>query len=960
MIFINKGRFAAVVFVAAFVFVLIAAVPGTARALAPLTTYNATTSQAYLPVPAVPPALNAAPFVFHDANPAFASTRMLRVTDGNTAVTSADNSPQNRSFYTYAGNGNAFGADDAHFIGRMSGGAFYLFNFDPVNFTASIAKDGAGNSILLPFGNANFSYSDPNIIYGTDWSGFKFDQYNIATGQATQLFDLTTAIRPPAGTYMGDMQVANGYLVADFGGPQQDQMPYVLSYNLATGNYILLNLASSTVYNSATHATVPAELNVSGTLYGFSGYNAGVHSVAIDHSGRYVLVTVHSSMPGNGFDVWDTQGNTIINALENAHDDLGYGYSAGGDGNYSDSFILHNLGTANVSTPIQLNPDATGWYFGSHFSWSNSSALTPLAPLFDDTLVDDGYPPGQSPWQKEIIAVCTSCSTFTVWRFADNYMEYDTANPLTDSFWDQARGNVSQDGRYYLFDSNWDYGLGTDPYSHYPRHDLFVVDLASASGYSSSAPVIASAASSTSSSPAASSPVGVVSSTANSYFINAGGSAYTGSTGQYWIADADYINGWYNSSNAGIAGTGDPALYQTQRYGGSFAYNFPVASGTYSVTLKFAELTQNSIGARVMNIAINGSMVLNNFDIYAQAGMNTALDKTFTVSAGNQISIQFTGTVGNAVVNAISVVPVINTFISSVAASSSATSTNTSPVPVSSSTPVSLPAPAPIFTTPSSQPMASGVSGGGSSAAPISTALLNLVAQPSDTSVILTWNTNNLATTGVRAGQNALAYSLSSSSNAFVTAHSITLSGLVPGTTYHYQAYSSDQDGFTIFSPDSTFTTSLAPAAGQSSSLSSSPSSELSLLNSLIARLHALVHQAEMQGISIPAGANAYLMATGTSATGTPSLPVVVSPSAFAFSRNLSMEDTGPDVRALQQYLISQNTGSAARALAAVGPTQYFGAFTYRALIEFQMAHQISPASGYFGPITRAWIEGRQ
>ena len=454
-------------------------------AATPLLSYNATTTQAYLPVPPAP-VLQAAPYVFYDNNPAFSSTRLLRVTDGNTAVTAADNSLQNRSFYTYAGNGNAFSADDAHFVAHMSGGAFYLFNFDPASFTASVAKDGNGNPIVLPFGNANFSYSDPDVIYGTDWSGFKLDQYTISTGQAKQLVDLTTAVQPPAGTYMGDMQVANGYLVADFGGPAQDQMPYVVVYNLATGNYLLLNLAASTIYNSATKATVPAQVNIGGTLYSYAGYGAGVHSIEVDHSGRYVLVTVHSSMPGNGFHVWDTQGNTIINALENAHDDLGYGYSGGGDGNYANSFILHKLDTVDLNAAVQLNPNANGWYFGSHFSWSNSSAAQPLAPLFDNTLVDDGNPPGQSPWQKEIIAVCTSCSAFTVWRFADNHMEYNTSDPRDDSFWDQSRGNVSQDGRYYLFDSNWDYGLGTDSSTSLPRHDLFIVDLASAQGGSGS------------------------------------------------------------------------------------------------------------------------------------------------------------------------------------------------------------------------------------------------------------------------------------------------------------------------------------------------------------------------------------------------------------------------------------------------------------------------------------------
>jgi hypothetical protein len=36
--------------------------------------------------------------------------------------------------------------------------------------------------------------------------------------------------------------------------------------------------------------------------------------------------------------------------------------------------------------------------------------------------------------------------------------------------------------------------------------------------------------------------------------------------------------------------------------------------------------------------------------------------------------------------------------------------------------------------------------------------------------------------------------------------------------------------------------------------------------------------------------------------------------------------------------------------------TDYFGAFTRYALKLYQARHAIKPASGYFGPITRAYI----
>jgi len=44
------------------------------------------------------------------------------------------------------------------------------------------------------------------------------------------------------------------------------------------------------------------------------------------------------------------------------------------------------------------------------------------------------------------------------------------------SFWDTPRGNVSQDGRFFMFTSNWDSTLGKDQ-SGQPRQDVFIVRL---------------------------------------------------------------------------------------------------------------------------------------------------------------------------------------------------------------------------------------------------------------------------------------------------------------------------------------------------------------------------------------------------------------------------------------------------------------------------------------------------
>ncbi|MFA6324782.1 MAG: peptidoglycan-binding domain-containing protein, partial [Candidatus Paceibacterota bacterium] len=64
-------------------------------------------------------------------------------------------------------------------------------------------------------------------------------------------------------------------------------------------------------------------------------------------------------------------------------------------------------------------------------------------------------------------------------------------------------------------------------------------------------------------------------------------------------------------------------------------------------------------------------------------------------------------------------------------------------------------------------------------------------------------------------------------------------------------------------------------------------------------------------------------------------------------------ERNSDDANALQLFLINQNKGVAAQALAKNGATKYFGPLTRAALIEWQAANQLV-ADGIFGPKSKA------
>jgi len=82
---------------------------------------------------------------------------------------------------------------------------------------------------------------------------------------------------------------------------------------------------------------------------------------------------------------------------------------------------------------------------------------------------------------------------------------------------------------------------------------------------------------------------------------------------------------------------------------------------------------------------------------------------------------------------------------------------------------------------------------------------------------------------------------------------------------------------------------------------------------------------------------------------------------ALSGNRSLTIGSQGTDVWGLQVFLeLSSNGGLATQKLSAIGPTSYFGSITQEALAEYQQSVGISPASGYFGPITRAYLSGHE
>jgi len=132
---------------------------------------------------------------------------------------------------------------------------------------------------------------------------------------------------------------------------------------------------------------------------------------------------------------------------------------------------------------------------------------------------------------------------------------------------------------------------------------------------------------------------------------NSGGGDYS------FVADEDFSGGGDNSPVTATINLTQPGanaapmgVYQHGRAGVS-TYTIPglTAGSTYTVLLHFAETYFTAAGDREFNVAINGTTVLTNLDIYGTVGKDAALLQTFntTANSSGQIVIAFTDGAAN-------------------------------------------------------------------------------------------------------------------------------------------------------------------------------------------------------------------------------------------------------------------------------------------------------------------------
>lgn len=164
------------------------------------------------------------------------------------------------------------------------------------------------------------------------------------------------------------------------------------------------------------------------------------------------------------------------------------------------------------------------------------------------------------------------------------------------------------------------------------------------------------------------------------YRVNCGGDEYVDEWGNRWMADDSILSRSWAQRFPGlnpylasqrithdpIAGTNDHQLMQRFRFGRhELEYNLPVADGEYRVELYFIEPWHGTgstrladcEGLRIFDVAVNDSVVIDDLDIWAEAGHDAVVKKVVTARAKDGVlRINFPEVkAGQAVISAIAV-----------------------------------------------------------------------------------------------------------------------------------------------------------------------------------------------------------------------------------------------------------------------------------------------------------------
>ncbi len=419
--------------------------------------YCARTDRKVEPYPDKPPAIGPAGSVFND--PTFGS-RILRVTDNK-----SDPKPGDRPLMTpSSGEQNSWSKDSTKFYVTTNGGSFLLYDFDPSTMAARQVRTPK----LTWGGEPQFSFGKANVLYGINRSNAVLEQYDTTSGQVTEINTPSKCVKLDARETGHAITVSaddNRFMTVL--GPQQDKNRFVYIYDRTQGCRWI---------NTET-GEIGGEWGPKGTISVPDRFP--IHNARLAKSGKYVYITRGGGgSPGHWWVVWeiDTMNVSVCARGCKSHHVEGYSHIIGPSGlTHPLDLWKRPLTDLDKPSPLVGGLENSHYWFDSHYSWNNVDPNDSTPVCFSTYYEKNSETPGTSPevtgpWENEIDCAQTDGKGSKVWRFAHTY------STARNGFWSTPRGNVSQDGRFFMFTSDWEDQLGKGPDGKY-RTDVFIVEL---------------------------------------------------------------------------------------------------------------------------------------------------------------------------------------------------------------------------------------------------------------------------------------------------------------------------------------------------------------------------------------------------------------------------------------------------------------------------------------------------
>jgi hypothetical protein len=371
-----------------------------------------------------------------------------------------------------SGEANAWSADTKKFYALGRGGQVLALAFDPSTMAvSSLPNARSGQALLLPLGpGPSFSFVDPDLIYGTSKDPLTITSYRFSTAVLNPVIDTRTCgVQPPLGSgplVRSDDDVSlsldDSRVSISEGGAEGGRHMFVVVYDRNLG---------CRWYNTQT-GQIGGQWGSSGTATVATSYL--IRHAYLARSGDYVHILTNAGVSY----FWDLSTLNVTSCALGTHEQcsgygvMGYNAYVNGPGLLGNMDIVKRpVSDLSDITPLVYPPlSPINWGQPEHFTWSNVD-VNDSAPVCGSTYGYDGDLTIDQPFAAEIWCVETDGLASTVWRFAHNRAIW-----IEPYFNTQPLGDVSPDGRFFLFSSDWDAQLGNGTDGR-PRSDVFIVKL---------------------------------------------------------------------------------------------------------------------------------------------------------------------------------------------------------------------------------------------------------------------------------------------------------------------------------------------------------------------------------------------------------------------------------------------------------------------------------------------------